>query len=225
MSDDARRLVDHAEVAVASAIIALAIVGLTVLPLLTPQYVRWRVAAGESAQLTGLGAQATLDAAEAVRVFVVDVDAPALPAEIDGVPAFDEPAVEHLLDVRAVVVGARWITAALVALFVMWSLVRMGTAHGRTLVRSALRFAAGLLLTALAVAFVVGVTSFDALFAWFHSLFFEAGTWMFPEDALLIRVFPLPFWTDAAGFWTALVVASAALLIIAGRRLRFTQGT
>lgn len=225
MSDGLRRAAEYLEVVVASALIAVVIIGLSVLPLLTPQYVRWRVTAGDSAELTGLGQEATLEAAEAVRLFVVDEGAPALPAEISGVEAFDEAAVSHLLDVRAVIIGARWMTLALVLVCVAWVLVRVRAPHGRALVRSALRSAAWLLVLGLATATVVGVTSFGALFAWFHSLFFAAGTWVFPEDALLIRIFPLPFWTDAAGAWTVLVVVSMGLLFIAERRLRFTRGT
>lgn len=225
MSDGSRRVAEYLEVVVASALIAVTVIGLTVLPLLTPQYVRWRVAAGESTELTGLGQETTLEVAEAVRLFVVDEGAPALPAEIGGVAAFDDAAVSHLLDVRAVIIGTRWMTASLVLMCAAWVLVRIRSPHGRGLVRSALRSAAWLLVLGLAAAIVVGLTSFGALFAWFHSLFFEAGTWTFPDDALLIRVFPLPFWTDAAGNLTLLVLASAGLLFIAERRLRFTEGT
>ncbi len=225
MSDGLRRAAGYVEVVIASALIAVTVIGLTVLPLLSPQYVRWRVAAGDSAELTGLGQEATLDAAEAVRLFVVDEAAPMLPAEIAGLPAFDEAAVSHLLDVRAVIIGARRMTITLVLVCVAWVLVRVRSPRGRVLVRSALRGAAWLLALGLAAATVIGLTSFGALFAWFHSLFFESGTWTFPADALLIRVFPLPFWTDAAGSWTVLVLVSAGLLFIAGRRLRFTQGT
>lgn len=225
MSDGLRRAAEYLEVVVASALIAVTVIGLTVWPLLTPQYVQWRVAAGDSAELTGLGQEATLEAAEAVRLFVVDADAPRLPAEIDGEPAFDEAAVSHLIDVRDVIIGARRLTIALALACLVWVLVRVRSSRGRALVRSAFRSAAWFLVLGLAAATVVGLTSFGALFAWFHSLFFEAGTWTFPDNALLIRVFPLPFWTDAAGGWTLLVLISAGLLLIAGRRLRFTEGT
>lgn len=224
MSEPARRGARYLEAAVAAMVIAVTVIGLTVLPLLTPQYVRWRVAAGDSAELTGLGEARTLEAAEAVRRFVVDEHAPALPAEIDGVAAFDDAAVSHLVDVREVVVGARWLTLALAIACAAWVIIRMRTEHGRALVRSGARAAAWLLVLGLAVGTFVGTTSFDALFTWFHGLFFAAGTWTFPEDALLIRVFPLPFWMEAAASWMALVLVSAGALFIAERRLRFTRG-
>jgi len=225
MSDALKRAAEYLEAVVISALIAVTVIGLTVMLLMTPQFVRWRVDAGDSAELTGLGREATLEAAEAVRLFVVEEGAPGLPAVIDGVAAFDEAAVSHLVDVREVIIGARWMTVMLGIACVAWVLVRIRSPHGRALVRFALRSAAGLLVLGLAAATVVGATSFGVLFTWFHGLFFEAGTWTFPADALLIRVFPLPFWMDAAGSWTALVLTSAGLLFIAERRLRFTEGT
>lgn len=225
MSESAGRGARYLEVAVAAVLIAVTVIGLTVMPLLTPQYVRWRVAAGDSAALTGLGGERTLEAAEAVRRFVVDERAPALPARIDGVAAFDQAAVSHLVDVREVIVGARRLTFVLAIACAAWVLIRIRTRHGRALVRSGVRLAAWLLVLGLAAGTLVGATSFDALFTWFHGLFFAAGTWTFPEDALLIRVFPLPFWMEAAASWMVLVLVSAAALFIAERRLRFTGGT
>jgi integral membrane protein (TIGR01906 family) len=224
MNNAPNRAAEYLEVTVASAVIAVIVLGLTVMLLLTPQYVRWRVAAGDSTELTGLGLETTLEAAEAVRLFVVDENAPALPAAIDGVAAFDEAAVSHLVDVREVIVGARWMTIVLSIVGAVWLLVRGRSQHGRALVRAGLRSAAWFLVLGLVIATVVGATSFDALFTWFHGLFFAAGTWTFPADALLIRIFPLRFWMEAAGSWTVLVIASAALLLIAARRLRFTGG-
>ena len=75
------------------------------------------------------------------------------------------------------------------------------------------------------LALLVGVTDFNAFFAWFHSLFFADGTWTFPYEALLIRVFPLPFWITAAATWGALVLMSSIGLCWFARRSRFTAGT
>lgn len=225
MSESVRRAAGVLEAAAAAVGIAVTVIGLTVMLLLTPQFVRWRVDAGESAGLTGLGRNATLQAAEAVRRFVVDEDAPALPAEIDGTAAFDEAAVSHLVDVREVVIGARWMAVMLGIACAAWALARVRTRSGRALVRSAVRSAAWLLVLGLAAGTLVGATSFDALFTWFHGLFFAAGTWTFPEDALLIRIFPLRFWMEAAASWMVLVLTSAVGLFIAERRLRFTEGT
>ena len=67
---------------------------------------------------------------------------------------------------------------------------------------------------------VAGLLNFDALFTWFHGLFFAAGTWEFPADSLLIEVFPEPFWSTAAAVWAGLVLLGAGILAVAGGFVR-----
>ena len=57
------------------------------------------------------------------------------------------------------------------------------------------------------------------LFTTFHTLFFPAGTWQFPVDSGLIRLFPGPFWYDTALALAALSAAEGLLAVWAGRRL------
>lgn len=204
--------------------IVLVVVGASVALLTTPLYVRVLVRAVDSAEASGLGEQATLKVAEDVRRFVVDPDAPALPSVIAGVPAFDTAAVEHLVDVRDVMVPARWLTLGLSLAVAVWVLIRRRTPAGRKTLANASAAAAAFMFGAAALAAVAGISDFDALFAWFHSLFFAEGTWVFPYEALLIRVFPLPFWIAAGATWGALVLVCAAVLCWFVRHIRFTEG-
>lgn len=213
------------EAGVASLLIVLVVIGGSVALITTPPYVRLMVRAVNSAELTGLGEQGTLEAAEDVRRFVVDPNAPALPSAIGGMPAFDEAAVEHLVDVRDVMVPARWLTLGLFALTAAWALLRRRTPAGRRTLDSSSTAAAAILLGGSVLAVAVGALDFNALFTWFHSIFFAQGTWVFPYEALLIRVFPLPFWIAAGATWGALVLISAVALCLFVRRLRFTAGT
>ena len=57
--------------------------------------------------------------------------------------------------------------------------------------------------------------NFERFFAWFHGLFFSAGTWEFPADSLLIEVFPEGFWVAAGSTWGALVMLGG---VASGRR-------
>ncbi len=225
VTDGGPRLAARVETAVAALAIAILVLGASLVPVTTPQCVGALVRAVDSARLTGLGEEGTLVAAESVRLFVVDSDAPALPREIGGVPAFDEAAVSHLVDVRDVLVPARQLTLALLVLVTAWVLLRLRSAGGRHIVSTAARAGAFILAGAAGLGVLAGLADFDALFTWFHGLFFEPGTWMFPESALLIRVFPLPFWTAAGALWGVCALMFAALLIVASRRLCFTQGT
>lgn len=224
-SDAATRVTERLEACVVAALLVVAVLGVTLWPLTTSAFVRTLVTAVHADDLTGIGHEATLSAAESVREFVVDADAPPLAARIAGRPAFDRAAVSHLTDVRNVLVPARELTLALLLVLGAWSLLRARSARGRALIGRTCALAAWALLAAATLAIATGALDFDGVFAWFHGLFFSAGTWMFPEDALLIQVFPLAFWTTAAACWGVLVLVAASAMLITRRRLCFTRRT
>lgn len=213
------------EAGVAASAIVLLVLGLSLWVLTTPAYVNVLVRAVDGAASAGMSEASALGAAEDVRRFVVDTDAPDLPATLDGRPAFDPAAVSHLVDVREVIIPARRLTLLLLLLVPAWGVARWRTADGRQCLAAAAGTASAVMLGASALAMLAGLLDFNALFAWFHSLFFAEGTWVFPYDALLIRVFPLSFWIAAGATWAVLVLISATFLCWFARRLRFTEGT
>lgn len=219
-----RPTVERLEAVFGAVLIAVALIGLALLPLTAAPAVRALAAAVHAERDTGLGREPTLRLAEQVRRFVTDPDAPSLPARIDGRDGFDEQAVSHLVDVRRVLRPARAATLALSAALLLWGLLRARTPSGRRTVGAAVRGAGALACGALGLVACAGVFDFDRLFAQFHGLFFEPGTWVFPPDALLIQVFPLRFWVSAAVAWGAGVLLLAAGAIVAGSRIRFTPG-
>lgn len=213
------------EVGVAAVVIVLAVIGASLWVVTTPACVSILVRAVDSAQATGMGKQATLDVAEHVRRFVVDPATPALPSTIDGVPAFDDAAVSHLIDVRDVLVPVRWLTLVVLAAIALWLPLRLRSASGRRVVVISGMAAAATVGVASMLAVAAGIIDFNGLFTWFHSLLFAEGTWVFPASALLIRVFPLPFWIAAGAVWGLCVLILSAVLCWFVRRLRFTEGT
>ena len=60
---------------------------------------------------------------------------------------------------------------------------------------------------------------FDTFFAAFHGLFFRSGTWTFPYDSMLIRLFPERFWIASGVAWATLTGAGAAVLLVAAKVL------
>ena len=211
------------EAATAAFVVAVAVVGIALWPLTTPAFVRTLVTVVGSEELSGLDREDTLATAVTVLRFVTDRDAPDLPARVGSVAAFDADAVSHLIDVRDVLIPARTLALVAAALACAWCVLRARTLRGRQAVGAALRGAGWLLVGAGGIAVLAGIVDFDAFFAAFHSVFFAAGTWVFPADALLIRLFPLPFWITAGAVWAALVLVAAVLLIVFGTRLRFTS--
>ena len=181
-----------------------------------------RRATEDAPATAGLDEALTLQTAEAVRRFVLDPDAPPLPAQVGARPGFDTDAVAHLVDVRNVMVPARTLAILLGAAIAVWAVLRGRSAAGRRIVGSALTGGGAALLGGGALAALAGLLDFEALFAWFHTLFFAEGTWLFPADALLIGVFPLPFWIAAGAVWGLLAGLLAAALVVAGRRISST---
>jgi hypothetical protein len=223
LPEHTRAWLERAEAAFAAAVVALALIGVGLLPLTTPPAVRGLVAAVGSERDTGLSREETVEAAEDVRRFVTDADAPALPERVAGRPGFDAFAVAHLVDVRDVLVPARTLTLALAIAVLVWGLARGRAPRGRRVVGAACAGAGGLLLGVAGLVMVAGAFDFDRLFTQFHGLFFEAGTWVFPNDALLIQVFPLRFWIAAGAVWGGAVLLLAVAVLVAGRRLGFTR--
>lgn len=167
---------------------------------------------------SGLSADDVVHLSGEVRGLVADQSYDPLPTTWRGAPAFDASAVSHLLDVRAVISGARLATggaALLLAAYVAACIAR----RRFTRVRSGMYAGAWALAGCVIVAVAVALSDFEALFTWFHSLFFASGTWTFPAHSLLIRLFPEPFWVASGAAWAVLVLLSAVLLAAAGRWL------
>lgn len=139
--------------------------------------------------------------AEATRRYVVNADSA---AEATLSEVMEADAVSHLADVGRVLGAARLFTSVLVLALTLWAVITWPTA------RIASRaLAMGTAMTAAVVLLAAGVAlmDFDAFFSAFHGLFFEAGTWTFPSDSVLIRIFPEPFWIAMGVAWGTLSLA------------------
>ncbi|PKQ20746.1 MAG: hypothetical protein CVT66_03315 [Actinobacteria bacterium HGW-Actinobacteria-6] len=202
----------HALVALAATIVAL---GLSVSILLMPWFTFVAAPVSGAPAITGFSEAGVREVAEQVRYFVTHRDAPPLPAIIDGQEGFDDSSVTHLVDVRKVILAARWITVL--------ATILLGVVAAEALSRGELRGVSGGLRTAgwsmaglVVLLGILGTVDFDSFFSAFHGVFFKAGTWTFPADAMIIRIFPEPFWTLAAGSWAVLTFVIAAALVVAG---------
>jgi integral membrane protein (TIGR01906 family) len=208
-----------AEIGVAAVLWAALVAGSAVLALTIPVYASALSRVLAIPQSAGLPAADALKLSDQVRALVADREFDPLPATWAGAPAFDAAAVSHLMDVRRVIGGARFATgiaALLLALYTAFGIAR------RRFVRLAAGMRAGAVLTGvvLVVALIAAVSDFTWLFTAFHGLFFTAGTWTFPADSLLIRLFPERFWMASGGAWAALAGVGAAVLVTVARFVR-----
>jgi integral membrane protein (TIGR01906 family) len=157
--------------------------------------------------------------ADAAREFSLGNDSAKLPVGEDERVAFTEATIRHLLDVRTVFLGA---IAAFWTATVLFAAVAAFLAHKRKsgLLASALTMAPVVLLAACLVVALAGLLNFDALFGAMHGIFFEAGTWQFSYDSLLICSLPEPFWMGCAVVWALALVLLCLASIAAGALIR-----
>ena len=206
---------------------ALVILGVSIAPFLTPQYVRFEQDRTNVGALTGystgeldqVAAQILGDLVFWRGDFHVQAGAGPMLGEIltDGERS-------HMLDVRNVF-AALWVlvAAGLLALVVGFRRARAPGAQAaawRTAAWQAVRNGALALAAAIAVVGVFAVFAFDAAFEVFHRLFFSAGTYTFdPATSKLVQLFPDAFWSQTA-IIVGVVILSVALLTAwqAGRR-------
>ena len=115
----------------------------------------------------------------------------------DNSPAFNEREVGHMQDVRAVTGD---IYFAQVVLFIAAAIAVVVLVRGRApdAASSALLTGAVVTVVLLVALVVLVLTSFDAFFTTFHRVFFSGNTWLFNYTDTLIRLYPVPFWFDAA---------------------------
>lgn len=131
-------------------------------------------------------------------------------------------AISHLDDVYRVASVAKpalMIVAVLCIAGLAHVAVRIGQrALGRTLIAGG-----GLVLAAFFALGAWTAIDFDGLFAAFHSLFFQAGTWTFPYDSLLITLYPTAFWMGMGGIWLAVTCGLSILAVLIGFTLGHKQ--
>lgn len=194
-------------VAVLAGALMVSAVGLPLLPMLSPAFTQTLSQRYSLSAEAGLSSVQMLSLAEDVRAFVA-AERDSLPARVQGRDAFDEGAVSHLRDVRSALAAGRLATLAAfaAALLCVWLLRR-----DRLAVRRA--FGAASLVSSALIAAVgmIGLFDFDRFFSAFHGLFFEAGTWTFSYDSLLIQLFPERFWLVSAVSWAVGTLVLSAI--------------
>ena len=205
------------EAAVVALLWAVLVVGVAVIALTIPNYTGSLVSRLDVAADLGLAESEAMELADDVRRFVVSSEADRLPIGA-GEGEFSADAVEHLEDVRAVISGVRRATGLAAALLALWIVARVARKRWNGL---ALGLKAGgwLVLGVIGLALLGGLADFSWLFARFHGVFFEPGTWQFPADELLIGLFPIPFWSTSAAALGVLMLAGAGLLLYSGHRV------
>lgn len=198
---------------------AVVLLGLTILPLLTPAWFALAQERAGVARLTGWSPDVVRRVTDRLIGDVV-LGPPRFEVAVDGRPVLSERERGHLRDVRGVLVrfGLAVVVAAAVVLVAQWRLAP--AAFWSVAERTGIVVAVAVGLVGL-----VAVLAFDPLFELFHRLFFPPGTYTFdPARERLVQLFPMPLWFETA-IAAGLVLAGLGLLLAAlGRRRRIVEG-
>ena len=200
---------------VVGAATALALLGVAILPFLSPFWIAFAQDRADATAWTGWPRSDVRAATDAIVGDLISASGD-FGVEIDGQPVLNERERAHMIDVRGVFSGF-YVAAGLAAVVVGVALAR---SHGAASTWRAMRLGAMGLVAALAVGGVIVAVAFDAAFAIFHSLFFAAGSWTFdPGTDRLVQLFPDQFWTETTLAVGAFAIVLALLLArFAGRR-------
>jgi integral membrane protein (TIGR01906 family) len=206
------RLARIAETAGVALLWVVAILGIAVSVLTLPVFTSTAILALNVPMTAGLPTEDALHLANTARAYVADLTYDDLPPAWKGQVAFEPEAVSHLADVRGAIDAghvASGVAALALAAWVTFCIARKRWGA----LRSAMRWGAILTLGLVAAAGLAGLADFESLFVRFHGVLFEPGTWMFPPDSMLIRLFPERFWVYSGVAW-AIVSAVGALLLL-----------
>jgi integral membrane protein (TIGR01906 family) len=195
---------------------ALVLLGASILPFLTPAYVRLeqeraavRIEHYTPADMDRVASSLLGD----LLLWQGDFDVMAA-----GSPVLNDRERGHMRDVRGVFAGFEILVLAAVVILGL-AFRRVRDAEARAATWRAVGSGARGLAIALLIVGAFAVLAFDAVFEVFHRLFFSAGTYTFdPRTDRLVQLFPVQFWSDTT---TAIgVVALAAALLAAWQARR-----
>jgi integral membrane protein (TIGR01906 family) len=216
---NARRAAGVAEIAIAAVLWAALVTGSAVIALTVPAYTSAMSQALGIAQTAGLPQADVLHLSGQVRALVADREYDPLPSVWKGASAFDAAAISHLLDVRRVIGAARVATGVAALMLAAYVAFCVGQRRFRRL-GTGMRAGAALCGALIVLGVIAASVDFESFFAAFHGLFFSAGTWTFPYDSLLIRLFPERFWMASGACWAALLALGAGVLLAVPVALR-----
>jgi integral membrane protein (TIGR01906 family) len=202
---------------VLSAATALVILGASILPFLTPQWIRMEQDRSGAGALTGYDS-AQLD--QVTRALLGDlVRWGDFDVRIDGSAVLNDREQGHMRDVRGVFTGfGALVLASMVVVALAFR--RPGNPESSAAAWRAVGAGARGLGIGLVVVGAFALFAFDAAFEVFHRLFFSAGTYTFdPRTDRLVQLFPEQFWSETT-IAVGIVALTVAILTAwqAGRR-------
>jgi len=191
------------------------VLGLAILPLLTPVVLHPLLTTGEAHLWLGVPPAVAHAASDATVADLVLGGAFAVLAP-DGTRFYAADEIAHLRDARLLL----WLLLGAAAVGALALVTRLARARDRAATWRGIARGGAIAALATIVIGVIGLLAFDPLFELFHRVFFPGGNWAFdPGTSRLVRLYPYAFWQLAATGLGVGVVILGTLAWVAGRRL------
>ncbi|MEO8230260.1 MAG: DUF1461 domain-containing protein [Chloroflexota bacterium] len=180
-------------VLVAAATIVV-IVGVSVIPFLSPVWVAFEQDRSGAAALTGFSPEQVHAVTDDILHDLI-VGPPDFAQTVAGTPVFGERERAHLVEVRTVFIAF----GAIVVLGALTLANARLLSHGADWFRRAVGAGALVLAGVVVLGGIVVALAFEQAFELFHSLFFASGTYTFdPTTERLVQFFPSQFWEESS---------------------------
>jgi integral membrane protein (TIGR01906 family) len=198
---------------------ALVILGLTVLPFLTPAWVGFEQGRSDVLDWTRFSQAEVTTVTNSILGDLVlargDFD-----VARGGAPVLTDAERRHMRDVRGVFAGFG-LFVLVAAGFLVFAARRARERDSRRELWTGIRNGAAGLAVVITIIGALSLVAFDAMFEAFHELFFPPGTFSFdPATSHLVQLFPDQFWSDTTLAVGAIgLIAALAVTLVASRRL------
>jgi integral membrane protein (TIGR01906 family) len=130
----------------------------------------------------------------------------------DDQPLYNERELSHMADVKVVMYWAFAVQNIALAVLVIMVIYVLARRDLRGWLPKAVFWGCAALAGAILLVGLAAGINFDIFFVLFHQLFFTGDSWLFLSTDSLIRLFPLPFWMDAAAIWVILAFGEAVII-------------
>ena len=169
----------------------VAILAISLMPLLTPLVMHPALDAAQSAAWLGSDqqtARALSDRTVNELLFGPGTFAFQTPA---GVPFYDQAEIDHLRDARTLL----WLLFAAGTLAILAMGVALVRSERPDRIMRAIGLGGAVTAVGVVVIGIVGFVAFEPLFELFHRVFFPGGNWAFdPSTERLVQLYPYAFW-------------------------------
>jgi integral membrane protein (TIGR01906 family) len=188
------------------------ILGASIIPFTTPQYVRAEQDRTGVPQLTGYSSS-DLDGATGAILGDLLLWRGDFDVAVAGTPVLTEREIGHMRDVRGVFAGLWLLVGAAAATLAVVFWRSRGDEAQRAGVWLAISRGARALLVTVVVLGIFAALAFEAAFEVFHRLFFSTGSYTFdPVRDRLVQLFPQAFWSETTMFLGVVLLAVAAVV-------------